>query len=394
MDHEYSKESNLLYQGMDLQVSGLNPESMPCYFTTAFVMDDLSQVRQTSQNGGYTYIRKSNPNRTALAGAISYLEEGEDSLIFASGMAAITTAMLTLLESGDHVICNNDIYGETFEVMTKILPKLGVDVSFVNLWDLSMVEQALRPETKMIYTEVVSNPVLALADIEALAALVHGNGGYLMVDNTFTTPIAICPMKLGADLVVNSLTKFLNGHSDAMGGSLTASKKLIDRIQPMSMICGTPGDAFSSWLIFRGLQTADLRIKKQMENAAELAAELSCSKYVSGVNHPSLPGYPQRELAERMFRPGHCCAMLSFEVPENLELIDRFMSKLHFPHYAPTLGGFRTSLSHPVTSSHYNVPDEVRRARGITPGLIRVSVGIENPEDLIRDFHNALEVFA
>ncbi len=390
---EFSRESELLYIGEYVKGMDLKPESLPCFLTTAFTMDSMTEVKDTYAKKGYTYIRTRNPNRAALAEAVSYLEGGEASLIFSSGMGAITSTFITVLSHGDHVICNSNIYGETFDVMTKIVSKLGVEVSFVDYSNLEDVKNMLRPNTKMIYSEVVSNPTLTLADIRGLADIAHGSGALLMVDNTFTTPMAIRPIDFGADIVINSLTKFLNGHSDAMGGSITSTREMIDRIMPVSMLCGTPGDPFSSWLIFRGIHTVGLRVPKQMDTAAKLAAALQKNKHVSKVNHPSLPDYPQRELADKMFSKKGFSAMFSFIVPEDVEKVDAFMQKLHFAHYAPTLGGIRTSLSHPVTSSHPNVPDDIRRKMGITPGMIRVSVGIEDAEDLIRDFTNALTVF-
>lgn len=300
---------------------------------------------------------------------------------------------MTLLSHGDHVICNANIYGETFCVMTEILSKCGVDVTFVDYQDIEAVRKAVRPETKLIYSEVFSNPTLTLVDLKAVADIAHENGALLMVDNTFTTPIAIRPMDFGADIVINSLTKFLNGHSDAIGGSITASAELCDKIQPVAMLLGTPGDPFSSWLIHRGIHTASLRMPQAMHTAEKLAAALAKNPHVSHVNHPSLPDYPQKALADQMFGKKGYCAMLSFIVPEDIEKIDQFMLALRFPRYAPTLGGLHTTLSHPVTSSHMGVPDETRRKMGITPGLIRVSVGIEDTDDLIADFENALKVF-
>lgn len=392
-NNEYSMASELLYKGDSVKGMDLKPESIPCFLTTAFTMDSLTEVNKTYEEKGYTYIRTRNPNRTALAEAISFLEGGEDSLIFSSGMGAITSTLMALLNSGDHVLCNSNIYGETFDVMTKLIVKTGVETELIDFSDLEAVKRAVRPTTKMIYSEVTSNPTLTLADISELSKIAHKNNAYMMVDNTFTTPIAVKPLLLGADIVINSLTKFLNGHSDAMGGSITASKEIIDIIMPIAMLCGTPGDPFSSWLILRGLHTAVLRIEKQLKTAELLAQALQNNHHVSKVNHPSLNDFPQKELAEKIFTKKGSSAMFSFMVAEDIEKIDEFMKALHFPHYAPTLGGIRTSLSHPVTSSHPHVPDDIRRKMGITPGLIRVSVGIEDAEDLINDFTQALEVF-
>ena len=336
-------------------------------------MKGFQEVQETYQKKGYTYIRTRNPNRTALGEVLSCLEGGEASLIFASGMGAITSTLLAILEPGDHIICNANIYGETFCVMTQILKKCNVEVTLVDYQNTEDIVRALRPNTRLVYSEVFSNPTLTL-------------------DNTFTTPIAIRPIEFGADIVVNSLTKFLNGHSDAAGGAVTATQALCDKIHPVAMLLGTPGDPFSSWLIQRGIKTASLRIPQQMHTAEKLAKMLSEHPCVEKVNHPSLPSYPQKQLADRMFGKNGRCAMLSFIVEEAPEKIDRFMRALKFPRYAPTLGGLHTTLSYPVLSSHADVPDETRRKMGITPGMIRVSVGIEDADDLMRDFEQALEV--
>lgn len=392
-DLKYSRASELLYKGDKIKGMDIKPEASPIFMTTAFTMDDLTEVKKTYVEKGYTYIRTRNPNRDMLADAVSYLEGGEKSLIFSSGMAAITTTLMTVLKPGDHIICNSDIYGETYDVMGILMKKFGVESDLVHFGCLETVKNAVKPNTKMIYTEVMSNPTMALADIEGLADIAHTHGAYLMVDNTFTTPLAIKPIAFGADIVINSLTKFVNGHSDAIGGSITASEKIIDEIHPVRMLCGTPGDPFSSWLILRGLHTIELRVPKQMENAARLAKALEENPFISKVNHPSLESFPQHELAKKMFKDKGYSGMMSFIVPEDMEKIDAFMNRLHFAHYAPTLGGLRTSLNHTCTSSHSHVPDDVRRKMGITPGMFRLSAGIEDADDLIDDFTQALEVF-
>ena len=389
---DYSTKTEALYQGDHFPELGIHPETIPCFLTTAFTMKGFQEVQETYQKKGYTYIRTRNPNRTALGEVLSCLEGGEASLIFASGMGAITSTLLAILEPGDHIICNANIYGETFCVMTQILKKCNVEVTLVDYQNTEDIVRALRPNTRLVYSEVFSNPTLTLVDLQAVAEIAHRHGALLMVDNTFTTPIAIRPIEFGADIVVNSLTKFLNGHSDAAGGAGTATQALCDKIHPVAMLLGTPGDPFSSWLIQRGIKTASLRIPQQMHTAEKLAKMLSEHPCVEKVNHPSLPSYPQKQLADRMFGKNGRCAMLSFIVEEAPEKIDRFMRALKFPRYAPTLGGLHTTLSYPVLSSHADVPDETRRKMGITPGMIRVSVGIEDADDLMRDFEQALEV--
>ena len=386
----YSIATEALYKGDHLPGFGMHPETIPCFLTTAFTMKGFQEVQDTYARKGYTYIRTRNPNRTALGEAISCLEGGEASLIFSSGRGPITSTRLTVLEPGDHMICNANIYGETFCVMTQILKKCSVEVTLVDYQNTEDVAKAVRPNTKLIYSEVFSNPTLTLVDLRAVAEIAHKNGALLMVDNTFTSPIAIRPIDFGADIVINSLTKFLNGHSDAVGGPVTTTQALCDKIQPVAMLLGTPGDPFSSWLIQRGVKTASLRLPQQMHTAEKLAKMLSEHPRVEKVTHPRLSPSPQKEPADRTIGKTTKSAMLSFIVEEDLEKIDQFMLALKFPRYAPTLGGLHTTLSHPVTSSHMGVPDETRRKMGITPG---VSAGIEDADDLVADFENALKVF-
>ena len=231
---EFKRASEILYAGESVKGMDLKkPETLPIFETTAFTMNSLSELAEVTADRGWTYSRTRNPNRAALAEAISYLEGGEASLIFASGMGAITVPLLTLLQPGDRVLCNANIYGETFSTLRDILSKMGVATDFVDYLDMDAVKAAVRPETKLIYSEVVSNPTVKIADIPALAELAHNNGALLMVDNTFTSPFAIRPMDFGADIVINSLTKFLNGHADAMGGSMTTTAELVEKIRTL-----------------------------------------------------------------------------------------------------------------------------------------------------------------
>lgn len=393
-DSNYSPATELLYKGKVVKGMDFNkPESFPLFTATAFTMNSLTEVREAYQSK-YTYVRTGNPDRDALAEVVSFLEGGEKSLIFSSGMGAIMTTLMTVLKPGDHVICNRNIYGETFDIMTKLLRKFGVETDLVDFDDVSNVTKEIKPSTKLIYSEVLANPTMNVADIPALAEIAHANGALLMIDNTFTSPISIQPIKFGADIVINSMTKFMNGHSDAICGSITAEAEIIDEIHPIRMLCGTPGDPYAAWMVLRGINTIDLRLKKQMENAAKLAKALENNKYVSKVNHPSLESFSQHELALNLFESNETMSgMMSFIVPEEMEKLDRFMLKLNFAHYATTLGGLRSTLNHPVTSSHSHMPDADRRKMGITPGMFRLSVGIEDVNDLIADFTQALEVF-
>lgn len=394
-DMNFSEATELLYEGQEIDGCGLAPESTPIFLTTAFTMGDLEDVQNTYDEKGYTYVRTRNPNRNSLAQAISYLEKGKQTLIFSSGMGAITTTYFSVLKPGDHFIANTNIYGETFDAINSLLVNYGVTVEYVDFTDLELVRAALKPNTKMLYTEVASNPTDRLADIEELAKIAHSTEAMLMVDNTFTTPIAIKPMTLGADIVINSLTKFVNGHSDALAGSITVDdEEIFNKIHTTRMLTGTSGCPFSAWIIYRGIHTMDLRVRKQMKNAAALAKALEDHPAILKVNHPSLESNPQYETAKKLFKDkDSSTGILSFEMPDDKEKINEFMNRLHLAHYAPTLGGIRTTLSHPLHSSHHHVPKEELKKMGISYGLMRVSVGIEDAEDLIADFSQALEVF-
>lgn len=390
---EYSTNTNLLHSKQSIPGMTLQPETFPLFATTAFNQRNLSDVKQAYAEKQYTYVRTRNPNRRILADAISLLEGGEDTFATSSGMAAIFSTLFALVQPGDHVLCNRDIYGETYDIMTQVLPKFGVEAELLPLADLEQVRSHVKPNTKLIYTEVTSNPCIQLADLQALAGMAHENGAYLVVDNTFTTPINIRPIDFGADVSINSLTKFLNGHGDVLGGSATGSAALVEKITLMGKLAGVPITPYDSWMIYRGLQTASIRIQRQTESAAKLAAALEQNPHVSAVYHPSLESNPQRPLAQKLFGDQGGTPMLSFVIPEDEEKIDRFMEALSLAQYAMTLGGLRTTLSHPCTSSHHAVPDDQRRAMGITPGMFRVSVGLEDAEDLIADFTRALSVF-
>jgi len=389
---KYTRETGILHQGAYLQGRRDTPETAPIYLTTAFNVDDLDDLEATYAVKGYTYQRTRNPNRTALAELMTYLEHGERSLIFSSGMAAISTVLLSMLGSGDHLLADSTLYGESITLFNQMFPHYGIEVTLVDFTDLGAIQAGLRPNTRVLYTETISNPMITLIDIEAVAAIAHRKKAMLVVDNTFTTSVSMQPLALGADVSINSLTKFANGHSDAVAGSATGCEAVMQKAYELQVLLGTTVDPFTAWLCQRGIRTMDLRVEKQMDNAAKLAVALEANPCVLRVHHPSLASHPQHELARRILKRGFG-GMLSFVMPDDRKLINAFMQKLNLAHYAMTLGGYRTTLSHPVLSSHHGVPEADRLKMGITFGLMRVSVGIENPDDLIADFNQALEVF-
>lgn len=389
-DETLSFETNILEAGAYFRLSASNPEALPIHMSTAHNVEDLADLQKRYDEKGFCYNRNRNPNRTALIELMNYVEGGEDSIGCSSGMAAISSAVIAHTKAGDHILSDKTLYGETIEIFTNILGKYGVETTFVDFTDLEEVKANIKPNTTLLYTETVSNPLIGVPNLKAVAEIAHKNNALLIVDNTFMTGALVKPLKLGADLVVNSLTKFANGHSDAVCGAVTGKAELIKKIYNLQVLLGTQSDPFTSWLTMRGMRTLELRIKKQCENASALAAALEKSPYVLKVNHPSLKSNPQHTLAHEQFGD-YYGGMMSIELPEDLEKMNKFMRNLKLAHYAMTLGGYRTSIAYPVMSSHSDMTREERLAIGISDGLLRISVGIENTQDLINDFTQALE---
>ncbi|MDI9491570.1 MAG: aminotransferase class I/II-fold pyridoxal phosphate-dependent enzyme [Bacillota bacterium] len=389
---QYSPETVQLYSGMECPAD-LRPEAAPLFMTTAFILSgDLQDVEENYNEKKFTYIRTRNPNRRMLEDAVSALEHSEKSLIFSSGMAAIHTPLMACLKTGDHLLAGKTLYGESIELFAHYHTQFGIEVDFVDFTDVEAVRKAVKPNTKVLYTETISNPKITLVDVEAIAETAHEAGALLIVDNTFATPYLIHCIDKGADLVIESLTKFMNGHSDALLGSVSGKAELVDRIELLQHLYGGTGGTFNSWLVLRSLRTLDLRMDRHTSNADKLANALAKHPRVTKVNYPTVPGYPQAETAEKLFEGKGFGGMLSFELgPDCKPEMSRMLKNLKLAQYAPTLGGFRTTLSHPATSSHSELTREERMALGIHDGMMRVSAGLENPDDLIADFYQALD---
>lgn len=386
-----AQDTNMLYRGGIVKGDTLHPEGPPLYATTAFMMDDLYKQFEVNKTRGYNYVRGTNPTRDALGELITQTEEGEWSLLFSSGMGAIYSTIITFAKSGDHVIANSDLYGETIDLLTNYLSKNGVETTFVPFSDLDAVRAARKTNTTMLYSEVISNPLTNIVDVQAVAEIAHEIGALYCVDSTFTTPFVIQPLKHGADLVIHSLTKYFNGHSDACGGSLTGRRELLEQVRRVMLLVGSSLDPYSSWIILRGARTMGMRVRKQNENANQLAAFLEDHPKVEKVYHPSLASHPQHEFAQKVFYDGYNGAIVTFSMKCSIEKINDFMHHLNLVTYLPSLGGYRTTLSHPVSSSHHDVPEAVRLKMGIHDGMLRISVGCEDINDLICDFKTALE---
>jgi cystathionine beta-lyase/cystathionine gamma-synthase len=324
----------------------------------------------------------------ALEHTIAALEGAETALVSSSGMAAIATAIMGLCSAGDHIIATQDLYGGTQVLLSRDLARFGIDVSFIDMTDLSKVEASIRKNTRMFFVETISNPLMKLVDFKSLARIKSAYGIDMVVDNTFASPLLCQPLALGADLVVESLTKYINGHSDVTGGALAGKRSVVDRLRPLHINMGGVPSPFDTWLIMRGIKTLPLRMRQHCHNAMELAVFLASQPRVTRVFYPGLPGHPQHILArEQMSDFG---GMLSFVVEGGRYSVDQVIRKLQLVEFVPSLAGVATTLSHPAQTSHRSLTGTERIKLGIDDGLIRVSVGIEDVADICEDFATAL----
>lgn len=354
---------------------------VPIYQTSTYHQEDLGVHK------GFEYARTKNPTRSALEDNIAKLENGAVGFGFASGMAAIN-ALMTLFQSGDHFIVTDNTYGGTFRLMDKILRKFGMEFSFVDTSKTDLIQQAIRPETKLIFIETPTNPMLTLTDIAAVAELAKAHNLLVCVDNTFATPYRQRPLDLGADFVTHSTTKFLNGHSDSVGGVLIAKDpKWADPLHFIQNSAGAILSPMDSFLILRGIKTLAVRMDRHESNARAIAKALSKHPLVQRVYYPGLDDYPQRELALKQM--GSFGAMVSFTV-KDLATARKVMKAFKLFCLAESLGGVESLVCHPASMTHAAVPHDVRQNLGIVDNLIRLSVGIEDEEDLIADLNQAL----
>lgn len=340
---------------------------------------------------GYTYAREGHPNADVVAKRIDRLENAPHmGVVTASGMGAVSAVLLGLTQAGDHVIGGNQLYGRSLRMMTEDLPRLGVDTTLVDPGDVAAMRAALRPETRMILIEVVSNPTLRVADLEGLAALCKETGVLLVVDNTFTTPRAIRPFDWGADIVIHSLTKLLSGHSDVMLGYVAArDAALNDRLRIFTVTVGLNPSPFDCWLAERGLFSFDLRYDRAQSTARLLADQLAEMKGVRRVIYPGRADHPDHARAQALLG-GQFCNMLSFELSGDRATANAFTRAADGISFAPTLGDVGTTLSHPASSSHRALTPEKRAALGMSEGFFRVSVGLEDPDALCAIFSEAV----
>lgn len=356
--------------------------SIPIYQTSTFGFEDVGKTR------GYDYSRTANPTRKVLEDTIARLEGGKAGFAFATGMAAETT-VIHLLKAGDHIISADDVYGGTYRLFQQVMPNFGLEFTFLRLDSRQKVEKAIKPNTRMLWLETPSNPLLNITDIELMVDIAKKHHLLTVMDNTFATPYLLRPIDYGVDLVVHSTTKYLNGHCDVVGGAVvTSTEELSQRLQFLLNALGTCAAPFDCWLVLRGIETLAVRMKQHQENAQAVAHYLQGHPAVKKVFYPGLKSHPGHGLAKRQMKGFG--GMVSFELKGGARTVNRFLRRIKVFTLAESLGGVASLAEHPVTMSHASMPQEFRKKIGLSDDLIRLSVGLENIDDLIEDLNQAL----
>ena len=369
--------------------AGERPEAMfgavsvPIYQTSTFAFEDVGKTR------GYDYSRTANPTRKVLEDTIAQLEGGKAGFAFATGMAAETTA-IHLLKAGDHVISGDDVYGGTYRLFENVMRHFGLEFTFLRMSSQQTIEEAIKPNTRMLWLETPSNPLLNIVDIEMAVDIAKRHKLMTVMDNTFATPYFLRPIEYGVDLVIHSTTKYLNGHCDVVSGAMvTTTDELTERVQFLLNAMGTCASPFDCWLVLRGIETLSVRMKQHEENATAVANYLKGSPAVKRVFYPGLESHPGHEIARRQMKGFG--GMVSFELKGGIQAVNDFLKRIEVFCLAESLGGVLSLAEHPATMTHASMPKEHREKVGITDELIRLSVGLENIDDLIDDLRQALE---
>ena len=392
---------NLQNKGYNTKIihAGQHPDettgalATPITQTSTFVFESAQQgaARFALEEPGYIYTRIGNPTQAALEEKLAVLEGGEAALATASGISAISTTLLTLCGQGDHIVSSGAIYGCTHALLSHSLPKFGIDVDFVDASNVDNIKEAIKPNTKIIYIETPANPTLAVMDVKACAQLAHDNGALLVVDNTFMSPYCQNPLKLGADIVVHSLTKYINGHGDVVAGVIVGKQDFINQARFVGVkdITGGVISPFNAWLTLRGLKTLAVRMDRHCSNAMKVAEFLEQHPAVTKVNYPGLPSHPSHELAKKQM--SDFGGVISFEINGGVQEGQTIMNSVELCLLAVSLGDTETLIQHPASMTHSPMSPEQRMAAGIPDGLIRISVGLEDAEDIIADLDQAFK---
>lgn len=366
----------------------------PIYQTSTYVLPNTEEAIRLNQNQdqGFTYTRFGSPSAAELERKIALLENAEAALAVSSGMAAISTALLTLLGEGDHLIAGDVIYGCTFALVKNVLTNFGIEVTLVDTTDISRIEAAIRPNTKCIYIETPANPTLRITDIEEVAKLAHKNGAKVIVDSTFASPYLQRPLNLGADIVVHSATKFLCGHGTVVAGVLAGSKELMDRARfPILQVFGSVISPFDAWLLMQGMKTLGIRMERHCENAMKVAKFLENHPQIERVYYPGLESHPTHKIAKKQMYGGFG-GMMSADIKGGIEAGKIMMDNVRVFSLATSLGNIDSLIQHSPTMSHFDMSKEEREKVSINDGQVRLSIGVEDVDDLIADLDQALKI--
>ena len=368
--------------------------SVPLYLTSSFGFESADQARAVfaDEIEGSIYSRFSNPNTDELVAKMCALEGAEDGLALASGMASVFAALAGILRSGDHVLVGRSVFGSTHQLLTRVLPRWGVTFTYGDLADQERWEDLVEPNTRMIFVETPSNPGLDLVDLERLGELKRRRGLNLVVDNCFATPVLQRPIEYGADLVVHSATKYIDGQGRVLGGIVVGRRELIEELRFFIRHTGPALSPFNAWVLSKSLETLALRVEKHAGNALAIAERLEGAPGIRRVGYPFLPSHPQHELARRQMKLGG--GIVTIELEGGFEAASRFIDALTIATITSNLGDSRTIVTHPASTTHGRLSEEERRAVGITPGLVRISVGLEHPDDILNDILGALDAVA
>lgn len=391
MDHNKMKFNTKVMHAGQTHCPVTGSHVSPIYQTSTYVLENTDEAIRLNQNQdqGFTYTRFGSPTEAELERKIAILENGEAALAVGSGMAAISTALITELKNGDHVIAGNVIYGCTFALISNVLTEYGVEITLVDTSNLEEIKEAIRPNTKVIYIETPSNPTLRITDIELVSEIAHENGAKVIVDSTFASPYLQNPLNLGADVVVHSATKYLCGHGTVVAGVIVGKKEFIDRARFPHLQCfGAVISPFDAWLLMLGMKTLGIRMERHCSNAQKIAEFLDNHPMVEKVYYPGLPSHPTHETAKKQMRGFG--GMMSVDIKGGIEAGKTIMDSVEVFSLATSLGNIDSLIQHSPTMSHFDMSQEERMKVGINDGQVRLSIGVEDVDDLIADLDQAL----
>ena len=368
------------------------PKVLPIYMSSVFTFDDVPSLDAVyaGEADGYVYSRMTNPGTDAAEEMLAAAEGADGALVFSSGMAAIINAIVANVQAGDHIVSSPVLYGGVYDYFKHELPRFGVEVTFVEFNDPARVEAAIRPNTRVVYTETISNPLMEVDDLPAIAKIAHAHGCKLVVDNTFATAAVAKPLNMGADIVVYSATKYLGGHSDLIGGAVVSDRENIAQIHRCFTLYGAIMGPMEAWLLCRSLRTLDLRMEQHSKNALKVAQFLESHPKVEKVYYPGLESSPSHALAARLFVDGRCGGMLSADIAGGERGAGTLIRECPTIKFVPSLASFATTISYPAKTSHRAYSPEDMKAAGISMGQLRFSIGLEDADDIIAELDEAL----